>query len=73
MGTVTIAEGQSEATITLELQANIPPGEYTLAFMGQGQVPFAKDPKATTRPNILVQVPSQPLILVVLPAAKPTK
>jgi hypothetical protein len=73
MGTVTIAESKSEATIALELQANIQPGEYTLAFMGQGQVPFAKDPKATTRPNILVQVTSQPLTLVVLPTAKPTK
>jgi hypothetical protein len=73
MGTSTIAEEKSEATITLELQANMRPGEYTLVFTGQGQVPFAKEPKAATRPNTLVPVPSQPLTLVVLPAAKPSK
>jgi hypothetical protein len=73
MGTTTIAEGKNEATITLELQANMRPGEYTLVFTGQGQVPFAKDSKATIRPNTLVPVPSQPLTLVVLPTAKLAK
>jgi hypothetical protein len=73
MNTTTISEGKTEATITLELQANMRPGEYTLAFTGQGQVPFVKDSKATVRPNTLVPVPSQPLTLVVLPAAKIAK
>lgn len=73
MSTVTIPEGKTEATITLEFQQNIQPGEYTLAFTGQGQVPFAKDLKATTRPNTLVAVPSRPLTMVVLPASKPSK
>ena len=70
MGTVTIAEGKSEATVTLEVQAGARPGEYTLALTGQGQVPFAKDPKAASKPNTLVPSPSRPITLVVLPAAK---
>jgi hypothetical protein len=72
VGTTTIAEGKTETAISLELQANMRPGEYTLSFTGQGQVPFAKDSK-TARPNTLVPVPSRPLTLVVLPTAKTTK
>jgi hypothetical protein len=70
MGTVTVAEGKTEATVTLETQAGMRPGEYTLAITGQGQVPFAKDPKATAPPNTLVPLPSRPVTLVVLPAKK---
>ncbi|HLW66864.1 MAG TPA: PPC domain-containing protein [Gemmataceae bacterium] len=70
MTSVTIPEGKTEATITLEAQAGMRPGEYTLAFTGQGQVPFNKDPKATTKPNTLVAMPSRPLTLTVLPAKK---
>jgi hypothetical protein len=69
-GTVTIAEGKTEATVTLDVQAGARPGEYTVALTGQGQVPFAKDPKAASRPNTLVQLPSRPVTLVVLPAKK---
>ena len=70
MPPATIAEGKAEATVTLDVQANAKPGEYTIALTGQGQVPFAKDPKAATRPNTLVQSPSRPITLVVLPAKK---
>ena len=73
MNTVTIPEGKNEATVTLEVPANLRPGEYTLTFTGQAQVPMVKDVKASARPNTLVALPSQPLILVVLPAAKLTK
>jgi hypothetical protein len=69
MGTVTIAEGKTEATVTLEVQANTRPGEYTIALTGQGQVPFGKDPKMA-KPNTLVPLPSRPITLVVLPGAK---
>ena len=48
-----------EVTATLEVQANARPGEYTVALTGQGQVPFAKDPKAGARPNTLVPLPSR--------------
>jgi len=70
MGTTTIPEGKTEATITLEIQPNMRAGEYTLVFTGQGQVPFVKDSKPSARPNTLVPVPSRPLTLVVLSAAK---
>ena len=70
MNTATIAEGKTEVTITLEVQANARPGEYTVALTGQGQVPFAKDPKAATRPNTLVPIPSRPLTVVVVAARK---
>lgn len=70
MNTVTVAEGKSEATVTLEVQANARPGTYTIALTGQGQVPFAKDPKAGSKPNTLVPIPSRPVTLVVLPAKK---
>jgi hypothetical protein len=69
MGTVTIAEGKSEVTATLEVQANARAGEYTIALTGQGQVPFGKDPKAA-KPNTLVPLPSRPITVVVLPGAK---
>ena len=56
--------------ILLEVQANARPGVYTIALTGQGQVPLAKDPKATTKPNTLVQLPSRTVTLVVLPSKK---
>jgi hypothetical protein len=70
MAPVTVGEGKSEATVTLEVQANARPGEYTIALTGQAQVPFAKDPKAASRPNTLVPLPSRPITVVVLPAKK---
>lgn len=65
---VSVAEGKAEATVTLEVAANARPGEYTLALTGQAQVPVvnAKGAKA----NTLVQMPSRPVTLVVLPAKK---
>jgi hypothetical protein len=70
MSPTTIAEGKNEVTVTLEVQANARPGEYLVALTGQGQVPFAKEAKATARPNTLVPIPSRPIVLVVLPAPK---
>src|SRR5262249_36758982 len=70
MQPVTIAEGKTEAKGSLERQAGTRPGDYTLAFTGQGQVPFAKDPKAAARPNSLVPLPSRPITLTVLSVKK---
>jgi hypothetical protein len=70
MNTATITEGKTEATVTLEVQANARPGDYTIAITGQGQVPFAKDPKAATKPNTLVPLPSRTLTVVVKAAPK---
>jgi hypothetical protein len=70
MNTLTIGADKGEATVVLEVQANARPGEYTVVLTGQGQVPFAKDPKATARPNTLVPLPSRPITLVVVAAKK---
>jgi hypothetical protein len=70
MNTATLVADKNEVTVTLEVQAGARPGEYTVALTGQGQVPFAKDPKAAARPNTLVPLPSRPITLVVLPAKK---
>ena len=69
MGQVTIAEGKTEATATVEVQNGARAGDYTLALQGQAQVSFAKDAKAKPG-NSLVSQPSQPFTLVVKPAAK---
>lgn len=63
------AAGANDATITLDVQANTPPGDYTLTILGQAQVPFTKDamkPKA----NTLVTLPCRPLTITVTAAAK---
>lgn len=69
MNTATIGEGKTEATVSLEVQANARPGEYTLAITGQGQVPYAKDAKAA-KANTLVPLPSRVVTVVVLPTSK---
>ena len=70
MGTVTVPDGKTEATVTIDVQANTRPGEYTLVLQCQAQVPFAKDAKATAMPNTLVAVPSRPVTLVVTAGKK---
>jgi hypothetical protein len=67
MSNVEVAAGKSEVSVTIEVQAGTPPGEYTLAVMGQAQVPYSKDAGAKQKPNTLVSQPSRPLTLVVLP------
>jgi hypothetical protein len=70
MSAFTIAEGKNEGTATIEVQGGARPGDYTIAVMGQAQVPFSKDAKPTTKPNTLVQQPSRAITVVVLPALK---
>jgi hypothetical protein len=70
MGSVTIPEGKAEVKVTFDLPPGTRPGEYMLVVQGQAQVPFSKDPKAATKPNTLVSLPSIPLALVVKPAKK---
>ena len=64
-----ITADQQEATVSIEIQAGTRPGKYTLAVLGQSQVPFNKDPAATDRPNTLVSLPSQPVTITVKPPA----
>lgn len=59
-----------EITLSIEVQANTRPGEYTLAVLGQGQVPFTKEADGKNKQNTLVSLPSQPLTIVVAAPAK---
>ncbi|MCO6455874.1 MAG: PPC domain-containing protein [Pirellulaceae bacterium] len=63
--------GQRQLHLPLQVQAGTRPGLYTLAVLGQAQVPFHKDAAATERPNTLVSLPSRPLTVRVL-AAEPS-
>jgi hypothetical protein len=68
MGDTQIAAGGTEAKVTLEI-ATPRTGKHTFAIQGQAQVPYNKDPQATSRPNTLVSVPTRPITLNVV--AKP--
>ena len=71
MNTISIAEGKTEATVTIEVQANARPGEYTIAVQGQAQVPFSKETKMSVpKPNTLVSQASRPLTVIVLAGKK---
>lgn len=61
---------QTELSLPITVQANTRPGEYTLAVMGQAQVPFHKDSESKDRPNTLVSLPSRSITLTVVAAAK---
>lgn len=65
LGNGTIAADQTEAMLSINVQQGTRPGDYTLAILGQGQVPFHKDPKSTDRPNTLVAIPSRPVMITV--------
>ena len=65
LGNGTIQPGQTEVPISINVQAGTRPGNYSLVVMGQSQVPFNKDPKATEKPNTLVSTPSLPLSITV--------
>jgi hypothetical protein len=62
-----IAAGKEEASLTVEVPPGTPQGDYTLTVLGQGQVPYSKDPKAAQKPNVLVPLPGRPVTLVVRP------
>jgi hypothetical protein len=73
MDNTKLSGAQREVTIEIRVQNGTRPGDYTLAVLGQAQVPFSKDPQATERPNTLVSLPSQPLTLSVKAVAKTDK
>lgn len=70
LATSEIAEGRNDVTVKLGVASNVPPGTYSIAFRGDAQVPFSKDVKATSRPNVRVADPSTPLTLTVTPGKK---
>ncbi|MEZ6108468.1 MAG: hypothetical protein R3B96_20820 [Pirellulaceae bacterium] len=71
LGNFDIAPGSSQAELSISIPDNARPGSYTLAVLGQAQVPFNKDPLATDHPVTLVPTPSRPITIVVRP--KPTQ
>jgi hypothetical protein len=65
-----IAPDKNEATLTFDVNNGAPPGDYTVAVIGQAQVPYNKDAKSAQKMNTLVSQPSQPVTLSVRAAAK---
>jgi hypothetical protein len=61
---------KAETPIKITIAANVPPGDYTLVLRGDAQVPFSRDPKATTRPPVRVADPSTPLTVTVTAGKK---
>jgi hypothetical protein len=70
MPQITIGEGKTAGTMTIEVQPNARPGDYTVCASGQGQVPFTKDP-SKPKANTLVTLPSTPITITV--TEKPKK
>jgi hypothetical protein len=65
-----VPAGKDEATAKLTVAGNVPPGSYTVVLRGDAQVPYSRDPKAASKPNVRVADPSTPLTLTVTAAAK---
>jgi hypothetical protein len=66
--TATIAKTADRGNLSLFVPANLAPGEYTFFLQGTGPYPFSKDPKAKTKPNVNLAVPSNAITLTVRPA-----
>jgi hypothetical protein len=70
LATTDIAPDKTEALVKITVAANVPPGEYSVVLRGDAQVPFAADPKVTSRPLVRVADPSTPLTVTVTAAKK---
>jgi hypothetical protein len=58
-----------EALANIDVKTNAPPGTYTITLKGVAQVPYAKDPQAKQKPNVPVEVFSDPIEVTVIPTA----
>jgi hypothetical protein len=65
-----VASGEPFGLAKLTVAGNVPPGTYTVVLRGDAQVPYSRDPKAASRPNVRVADPSTPLTVTVPAAAK---
>lgn len=68
--TTEIAVDQTKAKIKRNVAANVPPGDYSVVLRADAQVPYHRDPAATSRPNVRVADPSTPMLVQVLPPVK---
>ncbi len=62
-----VAPNVSEVALTIQIPANVPPGEYTLTMFASANVPFNKDPKNPQKPPVLATVPIRPIKVTVFP------
>ena len=69
IGAVEIAPDKTEATVKINVAANVPPGTYTLTIRGDAQVPFTRDAKTGNKP-LRVADPATPVTVVVSAPAK---
>ena len=65
LGNGTIPSDQSDAVLSINVQAGTRPGNYSLGVLGQAQVPFNKDPQAKDKPSTPLSVPSRPIQITV--------
>lgn len=70
MAATELPADKNEVTVKLTVAANVPPGTYSVMLRGDAQVPFNRDPKATSKPNVRVADPSTPLTVVVTAPVK---
>jgi hypothetical protein len=70
LATVKIPTDKTEMTAKLTVAGNVPPGEYSVVVRGDDQVPFNRDAKAASRPNVRVADPSTAVTVVVTAAKK---
>jgi hypothetical protein len=54
-------------TMNVTVGPNTPPGVYNIVLRGQTQVPYNKDPKSKSKPNVFVVQPSAPISLTIVP------
>jgi hypothetical protein len=65
---VAVNPGQADGTFAVTVGPDVPPGDYSVVFRAQTQVPFTKDPKGKPT-NVNAVAISPPLRIEVLPKA----
>lgn len=65
MPTTDLLADKNEVKVKLTVATNVPPGTYSLGVRGDAQVPYNRDPTATSRPNVRVADPSTAMLITV--------
>ena len=65
-----IAPDKTEATVKINVAANVPPGTYTLTIRGDAQVPFMREAKAGSKPLRVADPATSVTVVVTAPAKK---
>jgi hypothetical protein len=58
---VTVAADKTNVTGTLKVAGNVPAGAYSIVLRADAQVPYTRDAKSASAPNVRVADPSTPL------------